>query len=118
MLDMNTSYELLCSNRHICLYLLQKQKNETMAPLKRRIKIFLKGAYFINLLIFLAVMVVVTLRQNNNYYQCESITVRSEYVLKLHSIMSFCSMSSNVQNYFSISSSHGGSVGGGLCQVA
>ena len=79
MLDMNTSYELLSSNLPICLYLLQKQKNETMAPLKRRIKVFLKGAYFVNLLGFLAVMVVVNIRQNNNYYQCKSITVRSEY---------------------------------------
>ena len=57
-----------------------------MAPLKRRIKIFLKGAYFVNLLAFLAAMVVVTVRQNNNYYQCESITIRSKYILGLYSL--------------------------------
>jgi len=55
-----------------------------MAPLKRRIKIFLKGAYFVNLLAFLAAMVVVNVRQNNNYYQCKSITVRSKCTLGLY----------------------------------
>ena len=58
-----------------------------MAPFKRRIKIFLKGAYFVNLLAFLAAMVVVTVRQNNNYYQCESITVRSKCISGFYSLI-------------------------------
>ena len=37
---------------------------------------FLKGAYFINLIGFLAALIVVSLRQINGYYQCSSITVR------------------------------------------
>ena len=43
---------------------------------KWRIKVFLKGAYFINLIGFLAALIVVSLRQINGYYQCSSITVR------------------------------------------
>ena len=43
---------------------------------KWRMKVFLKGIYFINLMGFLAAMIFVSVRQSDGYYQCSSITVR------------------------------------------
>ena len=54
------------------------QKREKSTVLKRRIKVFLKAVYFLNLAGFLAVMIVISTRQINGHYQCKSITVRCE----------------------------------------
>jgi len=50
----------------------QKQKNGNGS---RTIKYFLKAIYFINLAVFLAAMIVISVRQTRGHYQCESITV-------------------------------------------
>ena len=54
------------------------KKQRDNLGLKRRVKIFLKGVYFINLTLFLAVIAVVTSRQVTGFYQCNSITVTCE----------------------------------------
>jgi hypothetical protein len=54
-----------------------KKQSENLG-LKWRVKVFLKGVYFINLALFLGVMSVVTTRQMSGYYQCTSITVACE----------------------------------------
>ena len=46
--------------------------------MKWRVKVFLKGMYFINLLVFLAVMIFVTLKQVTGSRQCDTITVACE----------------------------------------
>jgi len=51
------------------------KKKESM-DLKWKYKIALKGVYFFNLFVFIAIMSVVTIRQKISYYQAESITVR------------------------------------------
>ena len=43
---------------------------------QRKISIFLKGVYFINLVAMLAGMCVVTIKQENGDYQCQEITVK------------------------------------------
>jgi len=50
-------------------------KRDQSSMRKRRIQMFLKGVYFVNLLAFLTAMIWITMRQMSGYYQCESITV-------------------------------------------
>ena len=53
---------------------LKKQKESNL----RRVKVFLKATYFINLAGFLSAMLVVSVRQSRGYYQCGSLTVLLE----------------------------------------
>ena len=54
------------------------EKGKESLRLKKRVRMFLKTAYFINFGLFLSAMVVVSVRQLTGKYQCESITVRCE----------------------------------------
>ncbi len=46
--------------------------------LKWRVKVFLKGVYFIILFLFFTVMSIATIQQMTGYYQCTSITITCE----------------------------------------
>ena len=54
---------------------IENHENERLG-VKWRMRVFLKGLYFVNLAVFLAVMIIVSVRQTNGKYQCESITIR------------------------------------------
>ena len=61
------------------LFNMEFQKQKESLGLKWRIRIALKGAYFINLAFFLAVMIFVSVSQENGDCQSNSITVRCKF---------------------------------------
>ena len=60
------------------------QKQKESKRMRRRMKIFLKALYFINLAGFVSAMLVISVRQYTGYYQCDSITLTCKTIFSLN----------------------------------